>query len=181
MRGNPPVYLALLRLSIGLVVEFGEIQIVGKDAQRDDGEGEDLRTGFEMAGERMIVIGQRQVRMDAPVQHVAVHADQVSRVRRVLYVGVHGREIAIADAMDLVSPHRADGGENDGVLDLLVGNGFPETGQQIGLVLEAQDDDALELGRRGVDIRDVRAVGLGVVVFRRGVGDFPGGPLGIKR
>ena len=83
--------------------------------------------------------------------------------------------------MDLVSPHRADGGENDGVLDLLVGNGFPETGQQIGLVLEAQDDDALELGRRGVDIRDVRAVGLGVVVLRRGVGDFPGGPLGIKR
>ncbi len=48
-------------------------------------------------------------------------------------------------------------------------------------MLETQDDDALELRSRGVNVGDLRAVGLGVVELRGRIRDRSRGALGVER
>jgi hypothetical protein len=69
----------------------------------------------------------------------------------------------------MITAHRSDRGENHGVADLLFLYHAREPFEQIGLVLEAKDYHALELGLDGVHVGHGRLNGLessaGVVAF----------------
>lgn len=67
------------------------------------------------------------------------------------------------------------------MLDVLFLDHLLDAGQQIGVVLEAQDNDAVEFSRDRVDIGHFRAVGFGVVLRRGRLGDFDAGALGRER
>ncbi len=82
------VYRRLRGLTVSLVGELGKIKLVGQHAESDDGEREHLGAGFEMSGESVFFVCQRQVGVDAAVHDVTVHADQIGRMRGVLDVSV---------------------------------------------------------------------------------------------
>ncbi len=44
-------------LAVSLVGELGEIEVVGEDAEGNDGEGEDFGAGFEVSSEGVVFVG----------------------------------------------------------------------------------------------------------------------------
>ena len=85
--------------------------------------------------------------------------------------------------MDLIACHGASGGENNGISDFLFTDHLFESGKQVCLVFESQNQDAIKVASGdGVDVGNVLGVGLCVVLrIWRGIDDFASGFLGDKR
>src|ERR1035441_2859439 len=149
--------------SVALVVEATQVGAVLQNAEGHDGEGEDIGPGLQMAAERLVGGGQGDVRVDDAVGDEAAHAEYVGRPGGILDEDVPRGEGAVANLVDLVAAHRPHTGQDDGVRDLLLLHHFLEAGQQVGIELEAQDDDAIELGGDRVDVGYLFAQALGVV------------------
>src|SRR5436309_3167540 len=73
---------------------------------------------------------------------------------------------------DMVVPHRPDAGEEYGIADLLLFDRLLDPRQQVGLTLEPQDDDALELTRYRVGLGHLVAVWFGIIPRRCRVGQL---------
>ena len=67
----------------------------------DDGEGEDLGAGLEMAGDHSIGSRQGDVRMEFAFDHVAVHAYQVGGAGWIFFKGVVRGKGPVADLVQL--------------------------------------------------------------------------------
>src|SRR5262249_22110423 len=113
----------------------------------------------EVSTESFVWRRQCDVRMHAAVDHVAAHAKDVGRCGWVFHVDVFYRQIAARDLMHLMVPHRPDRGQNDRVTDLLLLDHLLQAREQIGVVLETEHDDTLDLGGDSVTVRDLIAVG----------------------
>ncbi len=64
--------------------------------------------------------------------------DDVSGAGGVLHVDVLGRKNSVADSVNVVAANRANARQDHGVTDLLLLHDAFETGQEVGLILEAQ-------------------------------------------
>src|ERR1039457_4876117 len=136
---------------VALVVQAAQIRAVLQYAEGHHGEREDGGPGLQMAAVRLVGGGQGDVRVDDAVGDEAAHAEYVSRPGGILHEDVLGGEGAVADLVDLVAAYRPHAGQDDGVGDLLLLDDFLEAGKQVGIELEAEDDDAIKLGRDSVE------------------------------
>ncbi len=57
------------------IVEAAEVEIVVQNAEGDDREGKDLGALVQVPAKGLLVIGYGDVRVDSPIQHIAVHRD----------------------------------------------------------------------------------------------------------
>src|SRR5215510_11666597 len=115
-RSGPPCPPSAIRL----VVYAAQIRPVIQDAQRDDGKREDVRSRFQMASKSSVGSGQRHMRVNLAVDDVAVHADQVGGLGRVLDEHILGWKVAIAHLVYVVTADRPRAGKNYRVADLLL-------------------------------------------------------------
>src|SRR5712691_7098919 len=127
----------LWQSTIRLIVHSAQIGSIIQNAQRDDGKREDVRSRFEMASKRPVGSRQRHMRMDLAIDDIAVHADQVRGLRRVLDEHVLGWKVPIADLVYVVSADRTGAGKNHGVADLLLLHHLFHAGEQVHIVFEA--------------------------------------------
>src|ERR1700722_12615073 len=152
----------IYRLAKCLVVKVPEINVV-HHPNGEDGEGKDLGAGFEVAGDHFVRRGQGHVRMKLALDDVTIHAYQVSGFGGILHVGIARGHRPIADLMNLIAAYRSKGRENDPVSDVLLLHHFLHTGEQVSLVFETENDNAIEVTRNGVDVGHRGTVCLGIV------------------
>ena len=134
-----------------------------------------------MASKGLIAGGECHVGVNLSVNYITVDRDDVGGRRWVLPKDILRWEGAVTDGVDMIASERSDAGEEHGILDVLFLDDLLNAGQQICLVFKSQDDDAFELSGDRVDVGDFRAVQLGVVLRRGGLGDFDARALGQKR
>src|ERR1700722_325416 len=145
-----------------LVVEPTEIDVV-HHPNGDHGEGKDFGAGFEMAGDHFVRGGQGHVGMKLALDDVPIHAHQVSRFGGILHVGIARGHRPVTDLMNLIAAHGSKGGENNSVTNVFLLHHFLHAGKQVRLVLESENDYAIEVTSDGVDVGHRGTVGLGIV------------------
>ncbi len=97
---------------------------------------------------------------DPAIDDIAVHAGEVGGGGGVTEEEVLRRKGAIADDMHVIPFDRADARKNHGIANLLLLHHSLQSSQQIGLVFETQNHDALELPAQGQYFRDLPLLGL---------------------
>jgi hypothetical protein len=94
-------------LAISLVVDLAQVHVVVQHAQRNDRKRKHIRFRFEMAAKRMAPVRQRHMGMNPPADHVAVHADDVRRIRGVFRKDILRRKVPVAHRVNVIIADRA--------------------------------------------------------------------------
>ena len=94
---------------------------------------------------------------------------------------VLGWEGPIADRVDVVIPYRSDAGKEYGIANLLLFDHILDARQQVGLVLEPENDDAFELARHRIGVGNFVAIPLGIILRGCWLGHFDSTSLSRQR
>lgn len=118
-----------------------------------------------MATERPVAGGKRDMGVNAAVEYVAIHRENVGWSGGVLHELIGGREAAVLDRVNLIVSNRAHARQDHCIPYALFLRHALEAGEQVRVVFEAQEDNALELSGDCRDFRNGAAVR--PFVFRR--------------
>src|ERR1035437_6666172 len=105
--------------AVSLIVNLVEVGAV-HHANRDDREGKHLVPLLNVTGNHPVWRCDRHMGVDAAVDDISVHADEVRRLRWILHEGVLARHVAIGYCVDLISAQRSERGEDHAILDVLL-------------------------------------------------------------
>src|SRR6516225_5409190 len=130
------------RSAVVLVVQLAELEIIRQHPNRYNSEGEDASAGLKVAAEGFVGHSERDVRVELSVHDESVHPGYVGGLIGICLQHVLGRKSAVANLMDLVAAHGADGRKDYTVADVVLLDHLLEARQQIGLIFEAQDHHA---------------------------------------
>lgn len=135
-----------------VIVESLEVGPIVEDAERYDGESEDVSIGFEMAADGLLVGGDGDVGVHSAINDIAGDVEQVGW-GIFFNEGVAWRKAGIIDDMDVVTCERADAGKDDCVFDFFFSDGFFKSFKQVCVVFEANNNDSCEVTCGGMHSR----------------------------
>ena len=116
-----------------------------------------------MTGDGFLRCSQRYVRMNSAVDDVSIHADQIRRLSWIAHESIVRGHGTVGHLVYLVAAYRAHSAQDDAILDVLLLHHLLHAGEQIRLVFEAQNHNAIEVTGDGKNIWNCGRVLLGVV------------------